>query len=99
MEVCKYIEFGCHQKTKSSFNLISIKIHSSKNWEKAIIYDTINEQIIYEIINNNDNINYYIHEEYNNIDNNVCLMINNKVITQPSELYLYRYIIKIIKKK
>jgi hypothetical protein len=99
MEVCKFVEFGCSEITNSSVNLNSVKLISSNKWHKAIVYDTIDEQIIGEIINKNDNTVYHFYEKYNSNTGEVCLMINDNPITQPTKLCIYRYIIKIIPNK
>ena len=98
-KVCKFVEFGCPKITNLSINLISVKLISSKKWHTAIIYDTVDEQIIGEITNQYDNTQYHITEKYNSNTGEVCLMINNIPITQPTKLYVYRYIIKIISNK
>jgi hypothetical protein len=99
MEVYKFVDFGCQEKTNSSINLISVNLQSSKRWQKAIIYDTVSEQIISEIVNNYDNSCYHIYEKYNYNNGEVYLMINNISVTKPSKLYICRYIIKIITNK
>jgi len=80
----------------NSCTFISIKLKPTKNWKKAIVYDTVIEKIVCEIDNNN-NHSYHIEEKYDNLSRKICLQINQKSITEPSnKILLYRYMIKII---
>ena len=95
MECCKIVEFGCSNYSPSIVSLTSIKLKSSNNWKKATIYDTFNEEIIFEIINKFDNQIYFIQEKYDNITNTSYISINDVSVNDPSEFYVQRYIIKI----
>jgi hypothetical protein len=92
----KVFEIGCSTFTKSGILFRSIKLKSSNNWLKAIIYDTVDEKIVCEIINKFDNQTYLIKEKYDNETDKTFLEINDDQIKQ-NDLSLSRYIIKLVK--
>lgn len=93
----KYIEFGYPSITNKCRTSISIILVSTDNWKQAQIYDTVNEKIVCDIINQHNGEVYNINEIYCPLKETFHVEINGIDITSPTkEKHLYRYILKLI---